>query len=69
MLKKVRRNMKRFNKRNFSLSKFVFDHQMKKNEQPIFEIPLDKIEVLQDPLDFYAALEVKKSKGKAKKNS
>lgn len=59
MLKKVRKNITEVNKRNFSLSKFVFDHQMTKNEQPIFEVPLDKIEVLQDPLDFYAALEVK----------
>ena len=47
-------------KHSSSLSKFLFDYQMNKNEQPIFEIPIDKIEVLQDPLDFYAALEVKK---------
>lgn len=43
-----------------NLAKFLYDFQLNKNEQPIFEIPISKIEVLQDPLDFYAALEVKK---------
>lgn len=61
MLQRILKKQPQLGGKKFSsLSKFLFDYQMKKNEQPIFEIPIDQIEVLKDPLDFYAALEVNK---------
>ena len=44
------------------LSKFLFDYQTEVNEQPIFEVPIGHIEVLKEPLDYYAAIEVKSIK-------
>lgn len=38
------------------LKDFLFDYQIKKNENPIFKIPTSNIEILKDPLDFYSAL-------------
>jgi phosphatidylserine/phosphatidylglycerophosphate/cardiolipin synthase-like enzyme len=39
-----------------SLKEFFLDYQTKVNEAPVFKFPIEAIEVLQDPLDFYAAM-------------
>lgn len=43
--------------RQFSqLRDFAFDYQRRVNELPIFKFPVESLEVLSEPLDFYAAL-------------
>lgn len=42
-----------------SLKDCLMTYQRKVNEAPVFKFPIEALEIIQDPLDFYAAMYVK----------
>ena len=51
----IRRAIKR---KASAIKDYVFNYQKTKNENPIFKFPVESLEILQDPVDFYSALYV-----------